>query len=386
MAFAEQVTPHTNHLTSQETGKEILAPNTDKNPIIKIAGLSKTFNSKAGPVLDNINLSVDAGSIHGIIGRSGAGKSTLVRCLNGLVTPSSGSVHISNEEISALKGKELRRARQRIAMVFQHFSLLSSRTASANIALPLEIAGVPQDEIRKRVPELLDLVGLSGKANAYPAELSGGQKQRIGIARALAHRPSVLLSDEATSALDPETTEQILSLLKEINRQTRVSIVLITHEMDVVRQIADHVTVLEQGRIIESGPTFDVFAFPQSKTARSFLSSIVAHELPKEVTDKLLSEPNASTDPVLRITFTGQSAHAPVIADLVERFHIKPNILHGRIDYIAGNALGILTIVAEGASNRLSDLQAYLTSIGLYGEVIGHAVRPTVASAHRASH
>ncbi|MCL6706264.1 methionine ABC transporter ATP-binding protein [Pseudomonas sp. R2.Fl] len=352
--------------------------------MIEIEGLGKVYDRRSGPVLSDISLEIAEGSIHGIIGRSGAGKSTLVRCLNGLVSPSSGRVVVAGRTITALKGRELRAARQQIAMIFQHFSLLSSRTAAANVALPLEIAGVPREEIRRRVPELLDLVGLSVKADAYPSELSGGQKQRVGIARALALDPSVLLSDEATSALDPETTEQILDLLKQINRRIGLTIVLITHEMDVVRRIADHVTVLEHGRIIETGPTFDVFAFPKSPTARSFLSSVVAHELPPEVTERLRSEPAHGTDPVLRITFTGAAAHAPVLADLVQRFHVRPNILHGRIDYIAGQPLGILTLVAEGIGTQLDAALSFLSSLGLHGEVIGHAVRSSTPGADRA--
>jgi D-methionine transport system ATP-binding protein len=353
--------------------------------IIDVQSLSKVYDSKGGPVLDDISLKIGEGSIHGIIGRSGAGKSTLVRCLNGLVAPSSGRVFVSGREISALHGLDLRKARRDIAMIFQHFSLLSSRTAAGNVALPLEIAGVAKDVIRQKVPALLDLVGLTGKADSYPSELSGGQKQRIGIARALALDPSVLLSDEATSALDPETTEQILDLLQDINRRIGLTIVLITHEMDVVRQIADHVTVLEQGRIIESGKTFDVFAFPKSPTARSFLSSIVAHDLPPEVTTKLRPEAGDQTDPVLRITFTGLSAHRPVVAELVERFRIRPNILHGRIDYIGGAPLGILTLVAEGIGSNLETVLSYLSSLGLHGEIIGHAVRSAAPGAHRAA-
>ncbi|MCM2474973.1 methionine ABC transporter ATP-binding protein [Rhizobium sp. CG5] len=361
------------------------AETTAARPVIEIRSLSKVYDPKSGPVLDDISLSVASGSIHGIIGRSGAGKSTLVRCLNGLVSPSSGRIFVSGHEISALKGLQLRKARQNIAMIFQHFSLLSSRTAAANVALPLEIAGVAKETIRQKVPALLDLVGLSDKAESYPSELSGGQKQRIGIARALALDPSVLLSDEATSALDPETTEQILDLLKDINRRIGLTIVLITHEMDVVRQIADHVTVLERGRIIESGATFDVFAFPKSPTARSFLSSIVAHDLPPEVSALLLPAATGNTDPVLRITFTGASAHQPVVADLVQRFHIRPNILHGRIDYIGGAPLGVLTLVAEGAGSGFESVLSYLSSLGLHGEVIGHAVRSAIPGAHRAA-
>ncbi|MHC5232203.1 methionine ABC transporter ATP-binding protein [Brucella sp. LJL56] len=344
-------------------------------PIIDIRSLTKTYDVKAGPIIDDVSLQIGKGTIHGIIGRSGAGKSTLVRCLNGLVRPNSGEVFISGREIITLGQGELRRLRREVSMIFQHFSLLSSRTAYENVALPLELAGVDYSKIRGRVNDLLDLVGLKEKADAYPSELSGGQKQRVGIARALALEPSVLLSDEATSALDPETTEQILSLLKDINRRLGLTIVLITHEMDVVRQIADHVTVLDGGRVVESGGTFDVFAFPRSAIARSFLASIVAHDLPSEVSQRLLREPIAGSDPVLRIIFSGEAAHAPVVATLVRRFGINPNILHGRIDYIAGQPLGIMTLVAEGASANLADVRSYLSSLNLHGEVIGHVVR-----------
>lgn len=343
--------------------------------IIAISGLSKSFGKAAAPVLDNISLSIAKGSIHGIIGRSGAGKSTLVRCLNGLVEPTAGQVVVAGREITQLRGRTLRIARHDIAMIFQHFSLLSSRTAAGNIALPMEIAGVAKDVIRKRVPELLELVGLTDKATAYPAELSGGQKQRIGIARALALEPAVLLSDEATSALDPETTEQILQLLKDINRRTGITIVLITHEMDVVRQIADHVTVLEAGKVAESGATFDVFAFPKSKIARSFLSSVVAHDLPREVTAQLRTVPGPDRDPVLRIIFTGAAAQQPIVALLVEKFGIRPNILHGRIDYIAGKPLGIMTLIAENGGDRMEALLRFLRIQNLQGEVIGYAER-----------
>lgn len=342
--------------------------------VIDVKSLTKTYDPKAGAVLDDVSLRVGKGAIHGIIGRSGAGKSTLVRCLNGLVQPTSGQVFVAGREVSKLEGRNLRQARRDISMIFQHFSLLSSRSAAANIALPMELAGVPRETIRKRVTELLDLVGLNGKADAYPSELSGGQKQRVGIARALALEPSVLLSDEATSALDPETTEQILALLKDINRRLGLTIVLITHEMDVVRQIADHVTVLEGGRVVETGPTFDVFAFPKSAIARSFLSSIVAHDLPPEVAQRLLPDAVPGSSPVLRIIFSGEAAHSPVVGMLIQRFGINPNILHGRIDYIGGKPLGIMTLIAENGEPDLADVLAYLASLDLHGEMLGHVV------------
>lgn len=271
-------------------------------PIIEICSLTKIYDETAGPVIDDVSLKITRGTIHGIIGRSGAGKSTLVRCLNGLVRPNSGEVFVSGREITTLRQDELRRVRREVSMIFQHFSLLSSRTAFGNIALPLELAGVDRSTIRTRVNDLLDLVGLKEKADAYPSELSGGQKQRVGIARALALEPSVLLSDEATSALDPETTEQILSLLKDINRRLGLTIVLITHEMDVVRQIADHVTVLDGGKVVESGgpSTSSPFRGPLSpgrfgkyRCPRFAVGSIAA----------AASGTDCWSDPVLRIIF-----------------------------------------------------------------------------------
>lgn len=354
-------------------------------PVVRVEDLTMVYDPKAGPVLDKVSLTVGEGDIHGIIGRSGAGKSTLVRCLNQLVVPTAGRIEVSGHDVTRLSGGDLRRARRDIGMIFQHFSLMSSRTAADNIALPLEIAGVAKAEIRKRIPVLLDLVGLAAKADAYPVELSGGQKQRVGIARALALDPKVLLSDEATSALDPETTEQILDLLKDINRRLGLTIILITHEMDVVRAIASHVTVLEHGKVVESGPTFDVFAFPKSPVARSFLSSIVAHDLPPQIASRLRPQPAPDTDPVLRVVFTGASAHEPVVADLVDRFAIRASILHGRIDYIDGRPLGVLSLLLPGGGDRVPAILAHLSALGLHGEVIGHAVRSSAAGARRAA-
>lgn len=348
---------------------------------VAVERLGKTYDASAGPVLSDVSLAIEEGDIHGIIGRSGAGKSTLVRCLNGLVAPTTGRVIVAGREISHLSGPELRAARRGIGMIFQHFGLLSSRTVAGNVALPLELAGVPRAEIREKVPRLLDLVGLSAKADAWPVELSGGQKQRVGIARALALDPSVLLSDEATSALDPETTEQILDLLGDINRRLGLTVVLITHEMEVVRRIARHVSVLEAGRLVESGPTFDVIADPQTPVARSFLSSVAAHELPPELERRLLSAPVPGSHPVLRLVFTGPAAHDPVIAELVTRFEVRPNILYGRVDYVGGKALGVLTLALERAEGRLPDILAHLARLGLKGDIIGHVLGSSVAAA-----
>lgn len=341
-------------------------------PAIEIDTLVKRFPGSDAPVLKGISLSVNRGDIYGIIGRSGAGKSTLVRCINLLEQPTSGSIRVAGREITGLAGKALREARRDVGMVFQHFNILSSRTVADNVALPLEVAGVSAAEIAKRVPPLLDLVGLADKRGLYPAQLSGGQKQRVGIARALASRPSVLLCDEATSALDPETTQSILTLLRDINRELALTILLITHEMQVVRDIASHVAVLDAGEVVEEGETFDIFARPASPVARTFLADLTAHDLPPLVAKKLLPTADAGTDPVLRILFQGESANEPILADLIQRFGFRPNILHGRIDYIQGRPLGVLTVIAEQGSATLAPALAYLQSKNLSAEVIGH--------------
>lgn len=349
-------------------------------PAIRIEGLTKTFPSAAAPVIDDVSLEIAPGEVYGVIGRSGAGKSTLVRCINRLERPSAGRIFVSGRELTRLEGRELRAERRRIGMIFQHFNLLSSRTVAGNVALALEGGRAPRAEIAARIAQLLELVGLVDKARAYPSELSGGQKQRVGIARALACNPMVLLCDEATSALDLETTQQILALLKDINRRLGLTVVLVSHEMEVVRDIASRIAVLERGRSVEEGATFDVLAFPKSAIARSFLSGLVAHELPPEVLATLVSEPTPETDPVVRIVFTGEAANEPVVADLVTRFGIHPNILHGRIDRVAGRPLGVLTLIAgDSGGRRLADAFAHLSHLGLHAEVIGHAFRPHLA-------
>ena len=242
--------------------------------MIVLRNVSKVFNASSGPVtaVEDVSFQVEQGQIYGIIGYSGAGKSTLIRLLNGLEKPTSGSVTIAGQCITDATGEQLRRARLKISMMFQHFNLLWSRTVSENIAFPLQIAGASKAVIKQRVQELIGLVGLTGKEDTYPAQLSGGQKQRVGIARALANNPDVLLCDEATSALDPQTTDQILDLLLDINRRFNLTIVLITHDMRVIRQLCDHVTVMDHGKVVESGQVLDVFLQPQHAVTRSLLA------------------------------------------------------------------------------------------------------------------
>ncbi|AVX30715.1 D-methionine transport system ATP-binding protein [Carboxydocella thermautotrophica] len=338
--------------------------------MIRITELSKVFQGPNGPVqaLKNINLSVSKGEIAGIIGYSGAGKSTLIRCVNLLETPTTGTIVVDGQEITSLRGEQLRQARRKMGMIFQHFNLLSSRTVRENIAFPLEIAGVPRAEIKKRVDELLELVGLTDRADNYPAQLSGGQKQRVGIARALASNPSVLLCDEATSALDPATTRSILQLLLDINQRLGLTILLITHEMDVIKEICDTVYVMEAGEIIESGPVLDVFAHPTRETTRAFIESLYQLDLPSDFYRQIVHRPGFHR--LVRLVFTGVNAAEPIVATLGQKFAVTVNIMAGNIDYIKGQPLGILTLDISGDSLEVEKALSYLHTTGLKVEVL----------------
>ena len=344
------------------------------SPVIVFDDVRKVFAARrASPevgALDGVSLSVGAGEIVGVIGRSGAGKSTLIRLVNGLEKPSAGTVTVDGTVISALDERGLRAARRSIGMIFQHFNLLSSRTAFGNVALPLEIAGRPSGAIKERVDTLLELVGLADKRDRYPAELSGGEKQRVGIARALATAPKVLLSDEATSALDPETTAQILALLKRINRELGLTILLITHEMAVVKTIADQVVVLEAGRIIERGATFDIFAHPRHPTTRSFVGSVTGSALPEDIRARLKPAPFPDSQAVVKIVWTGEQSGDRVLGQLARALSIDIALLHGQIDTIAGRPFGTLTIALPDAA--LTQAAAELARQGLRTEVLGH--------------
>jgi D-methionine transport system ATP-binding protein len=346
------------------------------SPVIVFDNVRKTYAARrASPevgALDGVSLSVGAGEIVGVIGRSGAGKSTLIRLVNGLEKPTTGSVTVDGTVISALDERGLRAARRSIGMIFQHFNLLASRTAFGNVALPLEIAGRPSSEIKQRVGALLELVGLADKRDRYPAELSGGEKQRVGIARALATAPKVLLSDEATSALDPETTAQILALLKRINRELGLTILLITHEMAVVKTIADQVIVLEAGRIIEQGATFDIFAHPTHPTTRSFVGSVTGSALPEDLRGRLQAQPVAGGQAVLKIVWTGEQSGDRVLGQLARALSIDVSLLHGQIDTIAGRPFGTLTIAIPGDAATLRAALDALARQDLRTEVLGH--------------
>jgi D-methionine transport system ATP-binding protein len=302
--------------------------------------------------LANVSLQVTRGEVFGMIGRSGAGKSTLLRLVNGLEKPSSGAVRVNGVSVGELDERGLVTLRRRIGMVFQHFNLLSAKTVRENIALPLKIAGVPKAAIDKKVDALLELVGLSAKRDAYPASLSGGQKQRVGIARALVTDPDILLCDEATSALDPETTQAILALLRDINRRLNLTIVLITHEMEVIREVCDTVAVIERGEVVEHGPVWRVFGDPQHDATRALLRTLV-HDLPADLAERVKPVRDLAQDDariLLDVRFTGADAHEPDLGALAAALSFdggQVNFVHGGIDRIQGHAQGRLVVSAQ---------------------------------------
>lgn len=343
--------------------------------MIALNGIFQTYKGSTGPVeaLRGIDLHINPGEIFGIIGRSGAGKSSLVRVINLLNRPTAGQVLVDGRELTGLSEADLRVARRDIGMVFQHFNLLSSRTVYDNVALPLEIAGLSAQEIRERVEPLLELVGLTALRDRYPAQISGGQKQRVGIARALASRPKVLLSDEATSALDPETTRSILALLRKINKEFGLTIVLITHQMQVVKQIADRVAVIDAGRIVEHGRVLEVFTRPQQPITRSLLDEIVPQELPTSVLEhvrKLSAQLRTGVGQLLRLSYAGDSAYQPILSQMIREFGVDMSILHGQVDEIQDQTFGSLAVFASGEGERLQAAIAHLRASGVQVEEV----------------
>lgn len=344
--------------------------------LIRFDNVGKTYSSRGEAAevaaLRHVDLAVQTGSIMGVIGRSGAGKSTLIRLVNGLEKPSTGRVLFDDVDIGTLDGAALRRTQRSIGMIFQHFNLLSSRTAFENVALPLEIAGANSAEIATRVNSLLDLVGLTDKRDRYPAELSGGQKQRVGIARALATKPKALLSDEATSALDPETTRSILDLLATVNRELGVTILLITHEMSVIRAIANEVAVLEAGNVVEHGNVYDIFTQPKHAVTQSFFANDAGRQLPAWLNTKLLRDPVAGGQAVVRITFRGAFANEAVLSKLARELQVDVNIISGTVDTISGKPFGWIIAGIPGDGGTIGRVTDYLTRQGLGAEVLGH--------------
>jgi len=328
-----------------------LPPPVSDGPVVRVGNVSKAYGRVTA--LDNVTFEVRRGEILGIIGRSGAGKSTLIRCLNGLEKPDRGRIEVLGQDIVPLPESALPAVRGRIGMVFQHFNLLSAKTVEENVALPLKIAGVPEAERRARVRELLALVGLSDKAAVYPAKLSGGQKQRVGIARALAAHPALLLCDEATSALDPETTLSILDLLRDINARLGLTIVLITHEMSVVRQIADRVIVMDQGAILEEGEAWRVFSAPEAELTQRLIGRR-AEELPGAVRNGLQSDWAKGAHLVLRLQLSGEAAHSPVLAEMTRDLDVLPVLLHAAIDHVRDHAVASFVVAFSDAGETLA--------------------------------
>jgi len=343
--------------------------------MIELRGLSQTYPGPTGPVeaLRGIDLHIEPGEVFGIIGKSGAGKSSLVRVINLLNRPTKGAVIVGGRDLTKLNDAELRAARRDIGMVFQHFNLLSSRTVFDNAALPLELAGMSKSEIRERVDPLLELVGLTQLADRYPAQISGGQKQRVGIARALASRPKVLLSDEATSALDPETTRSILDLLRKVNQEMGLTVVLITHQMQVIKQVADRVAVIDAGRIVEQGPVLDVFTRPQQPITKSLIDEILPQELPASVREhvrKLSAQLSGGVGQLLRLSYAGDSAYQPILSQMIREFGVDMSILHGQVDEIQDQTFGSLAVFASGEGDRLRAAIAYLRTSGVQVEEV----------------
>ncbi|MDX5371067.1 MAG: methionine ABC transporter ATP-binding protein [Pseudomonadaceae bacterium] len=314
--------------------------------MIEFHHVQKTYrvSGRDVPALQSTDLRIEQGQVFGLIGHSGAGKSTLLRLINRLEEPSAGRILVAGEDVTALDATGLRRFRRQVGMIFQHFNLLSSKTVAANVAMPLELAGeLSREQITQRVAELLARVGLSEHANKYPAQLSGGQKQRVGIARALSTNPKILLCDEATSALDPQTTAQVLQLLAEINRELGLTIVLITHEMDVIRRVCDQVAVMDGGVIVEQGPVAQVFLHPQHPTTRRFVQE-----------DEQVDENEQRDDfahvsgKILRLTFQGEATYAPLLGTVARETGVDYSILAGRIDRIKDTPYGQLTLALTG--------------------------------------
>ena len=330
---------------------------------ILIQDVSKTFETKDGSVqaLNHVSLSIETGDIYGIIGMSGAGKSTLVRCMNFLEVPSEGKVLIDGKSLSEFSPKELRKEREKIGMIFQHFNLLMQKNVLENVGIPLYIPGKKKAEARAKALELLEIVGLADRAKAYPAQLSGGQKQRVAIARALASDPQILLCDEATSALDPQTTSSILELLQDINQKFGITIVIITHQMSVVREICTHVAIMKDGEVKEQGLVEEIFSHPKSQVAKELISK----DSGNDVESKKLTQSEIQDGEIVRIVFSENSAFEPVIANLILTFHEPVNILKANTKNVGGVAKGEMILQFMSDSTNVPEMKKFLTERGL---------------------
>ena len=341
--------------------------------MIRFENLSKTFSSgdRTVDAVKNVNLTIEKGKIYGIIGFSGAGKSTLVRCINLLERPTEGKVFIGDVELTALKGKELRKQRRKIGMIFQHFNLFSSRTVFQNVAYSLKYQGLSKKQIEDKVNELLKLVGLEEKAMEYPSKLSGGQKQRVAIARALANDPDILLSDESTSALDPQTTVSILNLLKEVNQKLGITIVIITHEMQVVKEICDRVAVMENGEVVEEGDVFNIFANPRQRITKNFVDSTsnlsrIYHYIDEKAKITELKQGEC----ILRFKYLERSTSEALVSQLSREFALNINIIFGNIELIGENPIGGLVSIVSGKKEDIDGAIKYLQEKNVGVEVI----------------
>ncbi|MBG9454652.1 methionine ABC transporter ATP-binding protein [Lysinibacillus sphaericus] len=336
--------------------------------MIQLENITKEFKTKKGIVkaVDGINLHVKKGEIHGVIGYSGAGKSTLIRCVNLLERPTTGKVLIDNIDITSLSLNDLRKTRQKIGMIFQHFNLLKTATVYNNIAIPLKLLGYNDSEVKNRVAKYAEIVGLTEKLDSYPSQLSGGQKQRVAIARALAQEPEILLSDEATSALDPETTDAILELLLKINRELGITILLITHEMNVIQKICDDVSVLESGTVVEYGSAIELFSKPQHLTTRKFLNTISQRNL----SPSLIKQLNVSGS-VIRLTFLGESTGKPLLAEVSKVYDVQPNILTANIIELKNGIVGNIVVHLHGEAHIVEKALTYFIENGVCVEELG---------------
>lgn len=342
--------------------------------MIELNNISKSYRSSGGVIhaLKEISLKVAKGEIFGVIGRSGAGKSTLIRAVNLLERPESGSVRVDGVDLTTLAERELIYQRRHIGMIFQQFNLLSTRTVFENVALPLEVANLPKKEIKKHVTDLLDFTGLAEKHQAYPAALSGGQKQRVAIARALAAKPKVLLSDESTSSLDPETTDTILKLLKQARDSFGLTILLITHEMDVIRKICDRTCILDAGKIVEERLTTDLFAHPQSEIGKNFVYSNFHVDLPEALRARLVTQPFKHGVPLVRFTFKGAQTEEPVLLELYKRFQVVSNILQANFNWVHDANIGICICELLGTEEAIHKSIQFVQSQNIDVEVLGY--------------
>ena len=328
--------------------------------MIRFEHVSKTFQTKNGPfdALKDVSFEIEKGDIYGVIGYSGAGKSTLIRMVNALETPTSGNVWVEGKDIGTLNQKELRNLRKGIGMIFQQFNLLESKTIYDNVAIALKLNGVSKKDIEKRVTELLDFVELSDKKYSYPGQLSGGQKQRVGIARALANNPSILLCDEATSALDPKTTDSILELLKKINEMLHITIVIITHEMNVIQKICNKVAVMDYGQVVETGSVIQVFSDPRPDIARRFVGNLIRDVIPEPLVESIRRETRNSR--LLRIKLENTDSTEPLLWEINRRFEVETNILYSTINVIQGIVVGIMLVLFTGTDEEIEKAEQYI--------------------------